>query len=142
MKSGTKASVLLFVSALVCLGAEPYRKPPKEMLDILNSPPPPALALNPTHTYAMQGQPVRNPPTAELAQPMLRLAGVRINPKTNGLHNTTFNSSLTLRKIPEGTTIKVNLPPNAKLSMPRWSRDGTRFAFTNTTVNSIDLWVG
>ncbi len=142
MKSGTKASVLLFISALVCSGAEPYRKPPKEMLDILNSPPTPALALNPTHTYAMQGQPVRNPPIAELAQPMLRLAGVRINPKTNGLHNTTFNSSLTLRKIPEGTTIKVNLPPNAKLSLPRWSRDGTRFAFTNTTANSIDLWVG
>ena len=73
---------------------------------------------------------------------MLRLAGMRINPKTNGLHNTTFNSSLTLRKIPEGTEIKVDLPPNPKLSLGRWSPDATRFAFTNTTDRGIELWIG
>ncbi len=49
---------------------------------------------------------MRYPPIAELAQPMLRLAGMRINPKTNGLHNATFNSSLTLRKMPAGTAVK------------------------------------
>ena len=73
---------------------------------------------------------------------MLRLAGMRINPKTNGLHNATFSSSLTLRKVPAGTTIKIDLPPNAKLSSVRWSPDGTRFAFTNTTASGIELWIG
>jgi dipeptidyl aminopeptidase/acylaminoacyl peptidase len=73
---------------------------------------------------------------------MLRIAGMRINPKTNGLHNTTFNSSLTLRKIPEGTEIKVDLPPNAKLTLGRWSPDATHFAFTNTTGRGIELWLG
>src|ERR1039458_8985513 len=52
--------------------------------------------------------------------------------------NTTFNSSLTLRKIPEGTEIKVALPPNARLSLGRWSPDATRFAFTNTTDRGIE----
>ena len=133
---------MLFLPALLLFGAEPYRKPPKAVLDVLNSRPTPALALSATRTYAVEGQPVRNPPIAELAQPMLRLAGLRINPKTNGLHNTTFNSSMLLRKIPEGTEIKVELPPNPKLGGARWSPDGSRFAFTNTTASAIELWVG
>src|SRR5665647_879758 len=111
MKPVLKASILLVLAALFLSGAELYRKPPQAVLDVLNSPPTPTLAISPTRHFAMQGQPVRYPPIAELAQPMLRIAGMRINPKTNGLHNTTFNSSLTLRKIPEGAEIKVDLPP-------------------------------
>ena len=142
MKAATKAPHFLFLTAFVCFGAEVYQKPPKAVLDVQNSPPTPVLALSPTRAYATQGQPVRNPPIAELAQPMLRLAGLRINPKTNGLHNTIFNSSLTLRKIPEGTEIKLSLPPNPKLAGTHWSPDGSQFAFTNTTTNAIELWIG
>ena len=141
MKLAAKALAFLFLTALTVLGAD-YQKPPKAVLDILNSPATPALTLDPTHTYAMQGRPVRYPPIAELAQPMLRIAGMRINPATNGLHNVTFNSTLTLRKIPEGTEIKVMLPPNPQLSLGRWSPDGKHFAFTNTTAHAIELWIG
>ncbi len=141
MKLATKAPFLLFLPALIIFGAE-YHKPPQAVMDILNSPATPTLTLNPTHTYAMQGSPVRYPPIAELAQPMLRIAGMRINPATNGLHNVTFNSTLTLRKLPEGTEIKIMLPPNPKLSLGRWSPDGKHFVFTNTTAHAIELWVG
>jgi dipeptidyl aminopeptidase/acylaminoacyl peptidase len=142
MNSATKAAIFLVPAALVVTGAELYQKPSKAILDALNSPPTPALTINPARTYAMQGQAVRYPPIAELSQPMLRLAGMRINPKTNGLHNTTFNNSLTLRKIPEGTEIKVVLPPNPKLSLGRWSPDAKNFAFTNATERGVELWVG
>ena len=142
MRPATKAAIALFASALSLAGAEPYRKPPQAVLDALNAPATPTLSISPTRDYALQGSPVRYPPIAELAQPMLRLAGQRINPKTNGLHNTTFNSSLVLRKIPEGTEIKVELPPNSKLSAGRWSPDGAHFAFTNTTAAGIELWIG
>src|SRR4029077_16595748 len=142
MKPATKASILLVPAALFLYGAEPYRKPPQAVLDVLNSPLTPTLAISPTRHFAMQGQPVRYPPIAKLAQPMLRIAGMRINPKTNGLHNTLFNSSLSLRKIPEGTEVKVDLPPNSKLVMGRWSPDGKNFAFTNTTATGVDLWIG
>ncbi|MEI9972311.1 MAG: hypothetical protein WDO73_09815 [Ignavibacteriota bacterium] len=128
--------------ALSAFGAEGYQKPPQAVLDILNSPSTPTLTLNPTNTYAIQGAPVRYPPIAELAMPMRRLAGIRINPLTNGLHNATFNSSLTLRKIPEGAEIKVALPPNPKMSTARWSPDGKHFVFTNSTEKGIDIWVG
>ena len=133
--------MLLCTVAFLC-GAEKYQKPPKAVLDVLNAPVTPMLSLSPTHTFAVEVQPVRYPPIAELAQPMLRIAGMRINPRTNGLHNTVFNSSLTLRKVPEGTEIKVELPPNGKFSNSRWSADGLHFAFTNSTSAGIELWIG
>src|SRR4051812_2019461 len=142
MTPATKATILFVPAALFLFGAEPYRKPPQAVLDVLNSPLTPTLAISPTRHFAMQGQPVRYPPIAELAQPMLRIAGMRINPKTNGLHNTVFNSSLSLRKIPEGTEVKVDLPANARLSLGRWSPDAVHFAFTNTTERGIELWLG
>ena len=142
MKPATKAPFVLLAAGLLLGAAENYQKPPKVVVDAMNAPPTPTLSLSPARTFALQGQGVRNPPIAELSQPMLRLAGQRINPKTNGLHNTVFNSSLTLRKIPEGTEIKIELPPNGKFSGGRWSPDGTHFAFTNTTATGIDLWVG
>jgi dipeptidyl aminopeptidase/acylaminoacyl peptidase len=142
MKPAIRAAMLLIPASLLFFGADTYQKPPKEIMDILNSPTTPTLSLSPSRAYAMQGSPVRYPPIAELAEPMLRLAGVRINPKTNGLHNATFNTNLTLRKIPEGTEIKVMTPPNSRLSMPRWSPDGSHFAFTNSTAAGIELWIG
>jgi dipeptidyl aminopeptidase/acylaminoacyl peptidase len=144
MKPVNKASILFFAAAAISFAADAltYQKPPKAILDVLNSPPTPTLSLSPSRAYASQGAPIRNPPIAELAQPMLRLAGLRINPKTNGLHNTIFNASLSLRKIPEGAEIKVDLPPNAKLGATIWSPYGSRFVFTNTTANSIELWIG
>jgi len=117
--------MLLFLSALVYFAAEPYRKPPAPVMDILNAPATPTLSLSPMRAYALQGAPVRHPPIAELAEPMLRLAGIRINPRTNGLHNETFNTTLTLRKIPEGAETKVTLPLNPKMSLGRWSTMAT-----------------
>src|ERR1044072_1721280 len=141
MNSAAKHSCLLFLSVMVGSAAQSWQKPPKAVLDALNAPTTPTLAISPTRTHALQGQAVRYPPMSEVSQPMLRLAGQRINPKTNGLHNTTFNSSLTLRKLPEGTEIRIETPPGAKLSGGRWSPDGAHVAFTNTTAQGTELWI-
>jgi dipeptidyl aminopeptidase/acylaminoacyl peptidase len=141
MKPAIRALLPLTAAALLSFGAETYQKPPKAIEDILNSAPTPTLVMSPNHAYAVQGSPVRYPPIAELSEPMLRLAGIRINPKTNGLHNTTFQSNLLVRKVPEGTEIKVALPPNPKLEIGPWAPDGTHFAFTNSTPTGIEVWI-
>lgn len=142
MKPAVNRIALLLIATAAAWTAETWKKPPQVVLDALNAPTTPTLAISPARTHALQARTVRYPPIAELAQPMLRLAGQRINPKTNGLHNATFNSSLTVRKLPEGTEIKVQTPPGAKLSGGRWSPDGAHFAFTNTTPAGIELWIG
>jgi dipeptidyl aminopeptidase/acylaminoacyl peptidase len=144
MKLATRSICLLFLPALLLLGADAlkYQKPPKPVMDVLNAPATPTLALNPNHTFAVESVAVRYPSIAELSQPMLRLAGLRINPRNNGLHNIFYSSSIALRKVPEGTLIKIATPPGAKLSAPRWNPNATRFVFTNTTNTAIELWIG
>src|SRR5262252_8731431 len=105
MKPASKALFVLLLAVLFLTGAQLYQKPPKAVLDVLEAPTTPTLSLNPALNFALQAQLIRYPSIAELSQPMLRLAGLRINPKTNGLHNITFHSSLTLRKIPSGEEI-------------------------------------
>src|SRR5262249_12786294 len=142
MNLAARPSLLLFFTVVAGSAAETWQKPPKAVLDALNAPTTPTLSISPSRTHALQALPIRYPSIAELSQPMLRLAGQRINPRTNGLHNTTFNSALTPRKLPEGTEIRIAVHPGAKLSGGRWSPDGAHFAFTNTTATGIELWVG
>src|ERR1700679_3262168 len=111
--------LVLSLSSLTLFSAEPYRKPQKDVMDILNAPGTPTLSASPPHNYALSAHPIPYPSIAELAQPMDRIAGMRINPRTNGLHNVVFNSKLVLWKLPAGTQIPVDLPPNPKLSPGR-----------------------
>src|SRR5260370_4985107 len=73
---------------------------------------------------------------------MLRLAGLRINPRTNGIHLAPYYTSLILIKLADATKTPVALPPHAKAGSLRWSPDGNHFAFTNTLSDGIELWVG
>lgn len=129
--------------ALACVVASAqYQKPPKVVLDVLNAPLPPAASISPTREHMLLVEGVRYPPIDELAEPMLRLAGLRINPRTSGPYRPQYFVSMTIQKVADTSEAKVALPQGAKIGWPQWSGDGRRFAFTNTTTNSIELWVG
>ncbi|MEK7409180.1 MAG: prolyl oligopeptidase family serine peptidase, partial [Acidobacteriota bacterium] len=133
----------LFV-LVVCLGAlaQPtYQKPPKEVLDVLHAPAPPQVSVSPAHDHMLLLEWLRYPPVSDLAQPMLRLAGSRINPNTNGPHRPFYFVSLVLKRIADGVESRIVLPPNPKIGFPQWSPDGKHFAFTHTTASGIELWV-
>lgn len=134
------------VTLLACAGTavslEKYQQPPKAILDVLRAPPTPQFQLGPARDYALLLEPLRYPPIAELAQPMLRLAGLRINPRTNGPHTGFSFASFTVLRIADGTHTKLALPPGAKPGRPEWSPDGRYFAFPITTATAIELWIG
>ena len=54
---------------------------------MLDAPPPPVVLVAPKREIIALQTPLRYPPVADLAQPMLRLAGLRIDPATNGIHH-------------------------------------------------------
>jgi dipeptidyl aminopeptidase/acylaminoacyl peptidase len=138
-----KIQKLLVLALTIPISAElTYQKPPKEVLDILNAPAPPTLSVNPTRTYATLSQADRYPPISEVSAPMLRLAGMRINPRTNGLHLAPHSTAITIVKLPEGTKIPLALPPNPRAGALRWSSDGKQFVFSNSITSGIELWVG
>ncbi len=137
-----RRTLFLLILAVPVVAELPYQKPPKEILDILHAPVPPVLGVNPPRTYATLSEAERYPSIVEVSEPMLRLAGLRIDPRTNGLHLSPSNIAITLVKLPEGAKIPLALPPNARAGNLRWSPDGARFAFANTTSTGIDLWIG
>ena len=81
------------------------------------------------------------PSIADLAEPMLRLAGLRINPRTNAQFTTRDLTSLTVRFEPAGETWPVPVPTGARLGAVSWSPDGRSIAFTNATERGTELWV-
>ena len=132
----------LLASAAALRAQTTYQRPPQAVLDVLNAPAPLRDFLSPTREYMLLAQGVRYPPITELAQPMLRLAGLRINPNTSGRHRAPYFVALTLKKVSDGSERKVELPAGAHAGLPVWSADGRRFAFMNTTPAGIELWAG
>ena len=72
---------------------------------------------------------------------MLRLAGVRVNPATNGPHRTTGVFAIVLKRIADGAEVKVTAPADATLTAIGYSPDGRRFAFTAARATGVTLWV-
>ena len=133
--------VILFV-ANISFAQQGYKKPPKEVLDILNAPVTPAISVSPTRDNVILATGLRYPPLADLAQPMLRLAGRRINPAANSPHRYQYSVALTLKRLAEGSEVKIDVPSGAKISGLEWSDDGKHFAFLNGTPNRVELWIG
>ena len=135
--------VSLFVSLFTInlFGQNNYKQPPKNVLDVLNAPATPATSVSPAKDKIALLEPLRYPPIAELSQPMLRLAGLRINPNTNGAHRQSYFVKLTLKNIADGKETPVNLPPNAQIISPSWSADGKYLAAGNITPGGIELWI-
>lgn len=138
----TSLLLVLFSVASFTFAQQGYKKPPKEVLDVLNAPATPTASLNPSRDTVLLLTANRYPPLADLAQPMLRLAGRRINPASNSPHRAPYSVAMSLKKIADGSEIKIALPAGAKVSGVDWSDDGKHFAFLNTTANKVELWIG
>jgi dipeptidyl aminopeptidase/acylaminoacyl peptidase len=120
-----------------------YMDPPAPIAQILDTPPPPAPAINRQRDrIALLG---RNnlPPIAELAEPELRLAGFRINPRNSGPANSRIGwlNALSFQDVATGAVREVRLPAGIRYMAPSWSPDGTRLAFLRGVDNGLELWV-
>ena len=142
VQCSAQAVLILFVIATSSLGQIGYKKPPKEVLDVLNAPVTPTASISPTRDHVLLLTGLRYPPLADLAQPMLRLAGARINPASNSPHRFQYSVAMSIKKISDGAETKIELPPGAKISTVQWSHDGRMFAFLNTTPSRVEVWVG
>ena len=122
-----------------------YVLPPKNVVDAFDAEPLPQTLLSPNRQVVAIVKARAYPTIAELSQPMLRLAGDRVNPRTNGPHRDsglagTGIYAITLKKIADGREISVSVPPQAKISHLRFSPDGSKLAFLHTRDNGIELW--
>lgn len=86
--------------------------------------------------------PIIYPNLSELARPMLKLAGIRVNPKNNYYHGRHGGTSPRILTIKNGKTIPLNLPAGAEVMGTSWTVDGQRFALSVGFEDRIELWMG
>jgi len=119
-----------------------YCMPPKEIAALVDAPLTPAISLSPDRKLLLLMARPGLPSIAEVALTELRLAGLRIDPRTNGPSREEFYTSLTIVRISDRVEqVIAGLPKGAKIGSVRWSPDGDRFAFTVTKELGIALWV-
>jgi len=137
-------TVALLVAAFVTLNAQTaprYELPPKEVITAFDTPPLPQAILSPSRQSMALLYRRPYPTVAELSRPMLRLAGTRINPRTNGPHQSARIFGITFKRVSDGVETKVNVPLQPNISNVRFSPNGAHLSFLNTKTDRVELWV-
>jgi dipeptidyl aminopeptidase/acylaminoacyl peptidase len=119
-----------------------WQSPPEELLEVLHAPQLPWVWTAPSGEYLFLADPVLYPPLSELAAPMHKLAGMRVNPALNGRHGQHGGTSPRLVRVEDGTTTPLDLPVDAEVHDVEWTVDGRRFALTVGHADHMGLWVG
>jgi len=117
--------------------------PPAPIAQILDAPPTPAPLVSPRRdTIALLGR-ANLPPIAELAEPDLKLAGYRINPRNSGPANSriAWLNALSFQPVAGGPVRAVALLANIRFTSPSWSPDGSRLAFLVDQPAGLELWI-
>lgn len=120
-----------------------YMQPPAPIAQILDTPPTPAIMISrDRQTLALLGR-ADLPPVADLAKPILRLAGYRINPELNGPSDgrVQWLNTLAFQDVSAGVVREVALPQGLRYLYPQFSPDGAMLAFAAEAEGRLELWV-
>ena len=139
--------IFIFLVLLVLeVGAQvslTYQKPSKEILELVDVPLAPSVLVNDSKDFMilLYRDPFKS--IEDLSKEELRLAGLRIDPKTNiGSRVTYYNNLKTKDLTNHSTLFQVRgLPLDPKLSNFSFSPDQKKLAFTNTTSFGVEVWV-
>ena len=104
-------------------------------------PPPPLAIVSPTRDALLLVD-IRPYPSIEaLAEPVLRIAGLRINPRVGCSQRTIHYTGMTIQPLDKSPARRVELPAGALIQRPLWSHDGKKIAFACNIDNGVELWV-
>lgn len=121
-----------------------YQRPPKAVAAFVDAVPIPQANLGPDRATLLLITPITFPSIAEVAEPELRLAGLRINPKNHAMSRRGFAQRLELldtrTKGAVPRTIR-GVSAGARIGDVQWSPDGKTIAFTVTEADAIRLWL-
>jgi len=141
--------VPLALSLLAALPAHAqYQLPPAPLQAIVDAPRAPVLRLSPGRNLAAMIDTPALPSITEVAQPELKLAGLRLNPRTYS--PSVFSFGMGLKVLDLGTrkeTAVTGLPSQLRLANMAWSPDQRHIAFTHVAYSdkeggsAVELWL-
>ncbi|MEJ7739172.1 MAG: prolyl oligopeptidase family serine peptidase [Chitinophagaceae bacterium] len=135
---------IIFCNITVQLAAQDditYKQPPKDIADLALAKASPAVSMGKNANWIVLMERSGLTTIEDLAQPELRIAGLRINPANFAPSREPHFTTLQLKDIRSRQIVTIqDLPPNLKAGHIQWNPDETGFTFTNTTANSVDLY--
>lgn len=119
-----------------------YQRPPQSISNLVDAPLTPFVSVSPSLDKMLLAERPGYPSIEEVAQPELRLAGLRINPRTNGSSRSYYQTGLQIQSMNSPMTQKIQgLPTNPQIENISWSPDGQKMAFTISLSDGIELWM-
>ncbi len=120
-----------------------YQQPPAPIAAILDARPTPTPSLSPDRATLALFDRSNLPSIAELAEPSLRLAGYRINPRNNGPASSRVSwlTGMGFQPVAGGPVRPVALPAGARFTSPSWAPNGATVAFLMDQPTGLELWV-
>ncbi|MBI2686492.1 MAG: S9 family peptidase [Acidobacteria bacterium] len=132
-------TISFLACAAIAFAQSTYKKPPEAIRKVLNAPATPAPNVNPTRTHLVLLEPDRYPPVSELAEPMLRLAGRRINPRNNGPRGEVSYGKAEMIDLTTLRRTPLAIPAGARVGAPQWSADGKMAALLAYYPDRVDV---
>ncbi|MBT2768252.1 prolyl oligopeptidase family serine peptidase [Stenotrophomonas sp. ISL-67] len=142
--AATPATARKAPSAAAAPAGQGYQLPSPALQAVANAPRPPTLSLSPRRDLAALLQTPPLPSINDVAQPELKLAGVRINPATYSASTFTFADKLWLMNIADGKERQITgLPQPLSVASLAWSPDQQYLAFNQVHAASAanELWI-
>jgi dipeptidyl aminopeptidase/acylaminoacyl peptidase len=118
----------------------PFSLPDSDVVSIIDAPPTPLPLPSPGGQYLALITYQGHPPIEMLARPVVRLAGLRIDPAIGGRQRTRRFTGISVLDVSDGTESPLALPDGAQVSVPVWAPDGRRFAFCIDEPDGIGVW--
>ncbi|MAT89047.1 MAG: S9 family peptidase [Flavobacteriaceae bacterium] len=134
--------LLWTVSPLFSQEKTGYQQPPQEILELVDAPLAPRVIIDDAgvNVVLLYRDPYKS--IAELSETEMRLAGLRINPKTNIGSRTNYYNDLKVKKATDQIAKSVaGLPTEPRLSYFNWSPDQSKIAFLHTAKEGVEVWV-
>lgn len=140
----TGTALLWLTLAATAAAQDGYRQPPAPIAQILDAERTPIVSVGPDRVTLLLQERDEMPSIAELAAPEARLAGLRINPRTNAASRATTYKGIRLLRIgargaePER---RIVLPAGASIGNITWAPDSRHIAFTMVGDSGLTLWL-
>ena len=142
MKSFYFLVAILFCFQVNAQDAVEYKTPPTAILNLANAKPSPSVSINEKGDFMLIIERSAMPTVEELAQPELRIAGLRINPNNFAPSRSTYGIGLSLKEIKTGKNLPImGLPANLRAGNFQWSPNDDKIAFTQTNNDGVDLYI-
>ena len=121
-----------------------YQEPPKSIVDLVDAPESPYVLFNSDGDQMLILEVPGYTSIEHVAQPVIGLAGLRINPSNNStvaeLAGVYTGIKIKNLKTGKENTLK-GLPKDVRMANITWSPDGNKIAFSNNSLNGVELWV-